>query len=158
MPKAKTKSTFSIEDKWGKALLDVTKWRKASLRIGGFVPVPRAYLRLYAQVPGVKPTHRKLTPVESMLILHIVDSKWDKGPPRVKTSVLARRMGISQQQIKKYIRKLKTDFGIGATYNAKTRDVTFELDEFFDRMAAYAVKRRAEKDSADYSGEEQLND
>ncbi len=136
------KSDYSIKSRWGDDLHAVSRWRNASVRLGGFVPVVRSFLRLYS---SYSPHGMRLTATDAMLILHILDSKWDEGAPRVKTAVLAKRLGISAQQVKKYLRDFK-NFDIDARYNAKTREYEFDFDQFFQGLAKYAEKKRQDKD------------
>lgn len=130
-PPAKAKKETAdqtIKAKWGERLFEVNKTR--GQRIGGFIPVVRSFLRLYQKVGLSAPA--------AMAVLHILDSKWDKNAPWTSAPILAKRMGRSESQVKKYIAELR-DVGVVATYHPKKRNYTFDFDQFFSKLADQAA-------------------
>ncbi len=146
-PKKKTKAEpaqnpRTVKARWGERLGKVSAWRRTGAGLGGFVPVVRSFLRLYGRLQP-----RAMAPTEAMLVMHILDSKWDDAAPRVSAKVLATRMGISAQQVKRYIRKLKNDFLVGVNYNEAEGTYSFEFGPFFDQIADAAERVREESET-----------
>lgn len=131
-----SKQERSVKDKWGDRLGAITRWRRDGTGLGGYVPVVRSFLRLYSQLD--------MSPTLAMLLVHIVDSKWDANQPQVSSKVLATRLGITAQQVKRHLHKLR-EHGVQWTYNGKTRVYTFDLGPFFDNLASLAEKTRGQK-------------
>lgn len=126
-PKKET-SDQSVKAKWGERLFHVYKTRKMG-GMGGYIPVIRSFLRLYHRM--------KLSPQAAMAALHIIDSKWDKQAPWTSASLLAKRLGKSESQAKKYIAELRK-VGVKATYTATKREYTFDFEDFFEKLADMA--------------------
>ena len=103
--------------------------------LGGFVPVVRSFIRLYSKFPNKA---EGMSPTLAMLIIHLLDTKWDEKPPVIKTSVIASRMGLTAQQVKKHFQKLEA-YGIKPKYDPKTRNYTFLMEEFFSKLANLAL-------------------
>jgi hypothetical protein len=66
-----------------------------------FVAIVRGFLENYRQLDP------PITNAEALLLVHIVDHKWDEKPPWPGYGTLARRMGTSPQIIQRYIRSLE---------------------------------------------------
>lgn len=133
----------TIKAKWGDSLHAIYKTRRQG--VGGFIPVVRSFLRLYNKL--------EISPQAAMAALHILDSKWDKKAPWTSAAILAKRMGKSESQAKKYIAELR-GAGVVATYNAKSREYTFVFDAFFSKIAAVAeteieALKKKQEDAAD---------
>lgn len=126
----------SVKDKWGDRLGAITRWRRDGTGLGGYVPVVRSFLRLYSKLD--------MSPTLAMLLVHIVDSKWDANQPHISSKVLATRLGITSQQVKRHLHKLR-EHDVQWTYNAKTRVYTFDLGPFFDKLASLAEQTRGQK-------------
>lgn len=135
-PDAAAPSERSIKQRWGSELDEISRWRKNYTGLGGFVPIVRSFLRLYSQL--------SLSAAEAMLIIHILDSKWDNKAPRVKAPVLAARMGLKKQQLLRHVRNLKKKHQIGCEYEKKGDVYKFNFEAFFAALAAKARLRRDE--------------
>lgn len=126
----------SVAQRWGERLGKITGWRRNGTGLGGYVPVVRSFLRLYARL-GLKPT-------QAMLILHLMDSKWDAQHPRLKSKVLATRLGMEPQQVKRYLKSLSDEFGLTWTYDRSLREYTFDLSALLELVAERAEQVREE--------------
>lgn len=132
----------SISAKWGKRLAAIARTRREG--VGGFIPVLRCFLRLY-HVVGLSPT-------EMALILHLMDSKWDSDHPKVKSKIIAERMGISVPQLKRYIRNLER-LGLQSSYDPSERMYTFDLDVLFEKFADTAESVLTERMKSNLYGQ-----
>lgn len=126
----------SVKQKWGERLGKVNRWRRDGTGYGGYVPVVRSFLRLYSKLD--------MAPTLAMLVLHIVDSKWDASHPRMSSKVLATRLGLSAQQVKRHLHKLR-EYGVQWTYDGTTRVYTFDMEPFFEKVAALAEEARDQR-------------
>ena len=67
-----------------------------------------------------------LTPQEAMFVLHLLRHKHKDGPINPKIQTLADRMGISYNQVRKYIAHLKR-LGYLVVIQAKGKPCVFDL-------------------------------
>lgn len=67
----------------------------------GFCGVPSYFLQNYHRLPPPTPGQRGLTSTEAMLLIHLLDFKWDEHPPFPALETLAERMGITARAVRK---------------------------------------------------------
>ena len=78
------------------------RWRYPELLAPGYLVVPSVFLRHYGRL---KP--HSLTNGEALLVLHLMDHKWDSAPPFPSYGALARRMGVSVKMVRRYAQTLE---------------------------------------------------
>lgn len=132
--KKKETAEQTISAKWGADVAGICKQKGTG--VGGFIPVPRSFLRLYSRLG--------ISPQAAMAALHIIDSKWDHRKPWATAETIARRMGKSTSQVKTYLAQLHK-VGLKKTYDRKSRKYTFDCTEFFDKIATAALAHIAEE-------------
>lgn len=142
-PKNRSRKSFDLQAKWGDSLTNICK---AKTGLGGYIPVVRSYLRLYHKM--------KISPQAAMTAIHILDSKWTKDHPWARTSTLAKSLGKSESQTKKYIAELKKA-GVKYEYKRKEQKYVFDFTGFFEslfRVASdeiEAIRKKREESSYD---------
>jgi len=82
----------SIADRWTK-----------SLAKDGFVPVVNYFLDHYHELKPYDLTHG-----EAMFVIHLMRYKWTKESPRPAFKTLAKLMGVSDKQTRRYAKNLET--------------------------------------------------
>ena len=80
------------------------RWTPALMK--RWVPVSSYFLANYHRLPlGQQPTG--LTSSEVLLLLHLLDYKWDEKAPWPSLAVLARRMGVTRRAARMTLAKLE---------------------------------------------------
>lgn len=81
-------------------LTDVARrWSPVVVKQLGFTPVATYFLRNY--------TRLKITPIEAMVLIHVISYQWDARPPFPSLPRLAKELGLSTVQVRTHIRSLE---------------------------------------------------
>lgn len=78
------------------------RWKYPELLTPGYLVVPSIFLLHYSRL---KP--HGLTNGEVLLVLHLMDHKWDQAAPYPSYGTLARRMGVSTKMVRRYAQTLE---------------------------------------------------
>ena len=78
------------------------RWKYPELLTPGYLVVPSIFLLHYSRL---KPY--SLTNGEVLLVLHLMDHKWDQAAPFPSYGTLARRMGVSTKMVRRYAQTLE---------------------------------------------------
>ena len=78
------------------------RWKYPELLTPGYLVVPSIFLRHYSRL---KPY--SLTNGEVLLVLHLMEHKWDQAEPFPSYGTLARRMGVSTKMVRRYAQTLE---------------------------------------------------
>lgn len=79
---------------------DVGKRWTAELVKDGWTPVSDDFLELYADLPN------PITTAEAMLLIHLIHFKWDEKAPFPGFKTIAKRMGLTDTQVRNHARSL----------------------------------------------------
>lgn len=80
------------------------RWTK---RLEHFVPVSEYFLKNYHRLGGSK----GLSSAEVMVIIHLMDHKWDSRAPFPTVGLLAKRMGVTDRAVRTAVKTLE-DLGL----------------------------------------------
>src|SRR5947207_1109052 len=88
-PQTASNSETSLEARWGDIILDA-----------GHTAIPNLLIELYTELG--------ITNQEMMFIIHIFNYRWTKKNPFPAIATIARKMGVDDRTIQRYIKRLKT--------------------------------------------------
>lgn len=91
----------------GAALSRIARRTSERLAKRGFCPVPSYFLANYYRLPPPVAGQRGLTSTEALLIVHLLDFKWDEHHPFPSVEMLATRMGMSKRMIRRAMSHLE---------------------------------------------------
>lgn len=111
------------------------RWKHEALFDQGYVSVPTVFLRLYAEL---KPF--PLTLSEAMFVLHLMQYKWDEQAPFPSYRKIARQMGISDKQARRYAQSLEIKKYL-KRYERIGMTNMFDLSPLFDALARAQAQR-----------------
>ena len=139
--KKKKKKTAGVEARWpGRLGVE-----------SGFVPVSSFFLANYHRIPH---EGGGLNSAEAMLIIQILDHKWDHRAPFPSLGTLAERMGISKRQVRNIIKSLE-DLGlVKRVQTTKWSANRFHFDGLYEVLERLMDEQIAEADEADVEGGE----
>jgi DNA-binding MarR family transcriptional regulator len=104
------------------------RWRYPELLAPGYLVVPSVFLQHYSQL---KP--HSLTNGEVLLVLHLMDHKWDAAAPFPSYGTLARRMGVSQKMVRRYAQTLEQKGCLQRVSRAGNTNL-FDLEPLFKKL------------------------
>ena len=104
------------------------QWRHPALFSFGYLPVPSLFLQEYSQFHPYPLSHG-----EALLVLHLMDFKWDESAPFPSYGRLSRRMGVSVKMVRRYAIALERK-GYLRRVVRKGRTNLFDLSPLFDRL------------------------
>lgn len=111
-----------------------------------FCPVSSPFLRLYHRL-WVAPAKRRLNSTEALLIIHLVDHKWDERDPFPAVETLAERMGISGRMVRKALASLEAcDYVVREQVPGRSN--RYRLDGLFTALEALLEESSAVKEAA----------
>ena len=120
-----------------------TRWKHEGLFAKGYVSVPTLFLHVYGQL---KP--HPLSPAEAMFVVHLMQFKWDERAPFPSHKTLARQMGVSDKQTRRYAASL-IEKGYLKRIERTGRTNQFDLSPLFDAaMAAVKLNIKAAAEAA----------
>lgn len=82
-------------------------------RLGkSFTPISRYFLHNAHRIkPAGMPNAKGLTPTESLVLIHLMDHKWDERDPYPALGTIAERMSLSRRQVRDTMKRLE-DLGL----------------------------------------------
>ena len=104
------------------------RWKYPDILKPGYLVVPTVFLRNYSRL---KP-HR-LTHAEAVLVLHLMEFKWDSSAPFPSYDTLAKRMGISTKTVRRHAHNLEAKGFLKRVIRAGNTN-RFELAPLFDKL------------------------
>jgi len=114
-----------------------SRWT-AALAATGHAPVTRGFLRNYSQL---KPA---LSHGEAMFVIHLFDFKWDNAAPWPGYSVLAKYMGVSPKQVRRFAKSLEDKkYLLREQREAQTN--RFHLDGLFQALEKLIAEGKARR-------------
>lgn len=122
---------FEVENRWTHALVE-----------DGFTAVSNYFLENYARLQP------KLTPVEAMLVVHLMKYKWDQNMPFPRFSVLAEQMGMHESGVRTCARKLEAK-GCLKRNQRGGQPNQFDLTPLFSKLEALKESEKAAKKAAE---------
>lgn len=138
--------------------------RRIAARWGGseklaeqFCPVSSMFLAHYTELksrpvngaPGGMPAG--LGSAEAMLVIHLLDFKWDEEAPFPKVETLAKRMGISDRSVRTLLKRLE-DLGFLRREIRVHKSSRYHLDGLFEALEELYDAIAAEKDDGKPKG------
>jgi hypothetical protein len=111
----------SLAKRWG---------NHESLLEGGWVGVPVAFLINY----GSLIQYGGLTAAEAMFVLQLMAFKWSEDAPFPSYTTLAKRMGITDKQARRYAKALEDKGFLNRTPRIGSTN-SFDLQPLFDVLA-----------------------
>jgi hypothetical protein len=111
----------SLAKRWG---------NHASLLEGGWVGVPVAFLTNYGNLVQ----YGGLTAPEAMFVLQLMAFKWDEAAPFPSYTTLAKRMGITDKQARRYAKSLEEKGFLIRTARVGSSN-SFDLQPLFNALA-----------------------
>jgi hypothetical protein len=111
------------------------RWKHETLFSQGYVSVPTQFLRLYAELKPFPLTHGEAT-----FVLHLMQFKWDEQAPFPSYAKIARQMGVSDKQARRYAASLETKKYLHR-YSRIGSTNKFDLSPLFDALATAAAAR-----------------
>jgi hypothetical protein len=113
----------------------LTRWGGESILLrNGFVPVATTFLWHSARVG--------LTPVETLLVIHLISHKWSTTHPRPSYQKLAARLGISVVYCRRLLRDLERR-GFLKRIPERGGNTGFDLTALFAKLARSVEERDA---------------
>jgi hypothetical protein len=109
------------------------RWKHESLIANGYTVIPSTFLKLYSRL---KPY--AITMPEAMLIVHLMEFKWDSKNPYPSYKTLALRMGVSDKRVRRLAQSLEQK-GYLKRKMRMARTNEFDLNPLFDALAAAAT-------------------
>jgi len=111
----------SLAKRWG---------NHESLLEGGWVGVPVAFLSNYGNLIQ----YGGLTSAEAMFVLQLMAFKWSEDAPFPSYTTLAKRMGITDKQARRYAKALEDKGFLNRTARIGSTN-SFDLQPLFDALA-----------------------
>ena len=99
---------------------------------GGWTPVSDLFLQHYADM------YPDITSMQAMLIIHLINHKWDKNAPYPGFETLAKRMGISATQVRNHARALEKNGYLERELRVSNTN-KFHLQKLFKKLEAHAA-------------------
>ena len=121
--KAKLINGRSVADRW-----------TPQLAKSGHIPIVRAFLQGYSKL---KP---HVTHGEAMLIIHLMDFKWDSKAPWPGYKTLAKYMGVSVKQVRRLAQSLEGKKYLRRVLRQATTNV-YHLDQLFAALEKIQVPK-----------------
>ena len=104
------------------------RWRYPELLSPGYLVVPSVFLLHYNRL---KPYG--LTNGEALLVLHLMDHKWDRDAPFPSYGTLARRMGVSTKMVRRYAQALEQKGCLRRVIRTGNTNL-FDLEPLFKKL------------------------
>ena len=104
------------------------RWKHPELLQAGYLVVPSDFLRYYSQLKPDSLTHG-----EVLLVLHLMDFKWDQAAPFPSYATLARRMGVTTKMARRYARTLEQKGFLRRMRRGGYTNL-FDLTPLFDKL------------------------
>jgi hypothetical protein len=111
----------SLANRWG---------NHQSLLEGGWVGVPVSFLTHYGNLIS----YGGLTTAEAMFVLQLMAFKWNENAPFPSYTTLAKRMGITDKQARRYAKALEAKGFLQRTARIGSSN-SFDLQPFFNALA-----------------------
>ena len=108
-----------------------SRWTPELIK-GGWTPIADVFLEHYADL--VPP----ITSLEAMLVIQLLQHKWDKSAPFPAFKTLAKRMGMSDASARSHARSLSRK-GYLAREMRKAQTNRFYLDPLFKKLEEYVA-------------------
>jgi hypothetical protein len=109
----------------------VTRWgNHNSLFDNGWVGVPIAFLSNYGKLIQ----YGGLTAAEAMFVLQLMAFKWDQNAPYPSYATVAKRMNITDKQVRRYAKALEDKGFLNRTARIGATNA-FDLQPLFDAIA-----------------------
>lgn len=111
----------SLANRWG---------NHESLLEGGWVGVPVSFLTHYGNLIS----YGGLTAAEAMFVLQLMAFKWNENAPFPSYATLAKRMGITDKQVRRYAKALEDKGFLQRTARIGSSN-SFDLQPLFNALA-----------------------
>ena len=119
------------------------RWTPALMK--RWVPVSSYFLANYHRLP----LHRQptgLTSSEALLLLHLLDYKWDEKAPWPSLAVLARRMGVTRRAARMTLAKLEEKGLLRRAMPAGAiRTSRYHIEGLFEQLEALQAEDEAKE-------------
>jgi hypothetical protein len=107
-----------------------TRWGEHPALIeDGWVGVPVSFLTNYGRLIQ----HGGITTAEAMFVIQLMAFKWDEAEPFPSYETLARRMGVTPKQARRYARNLEEKGFLSRTLRIGNTN-SFDLQPLFDAL------------------------
>ncbi len=105
----------------------------------GWTPVSDSFLEFYADLPT------PITTAEAMLVIHLVHFKWDEKAPFPGFKTIAKRMGMTDTQVRNHARSLERK---GYLQRVKRIGTTnrFHLEKLFEALERHEAIKAKERE------------
>ena len=110
--------------------------RWAPHRVTSFTPISDYFLEHYADLP--------LTSTEAMVIVHLMSFKWGVEAPYPAIKTIARRMKLTDTQVRTHIRNLERNGYLRRTIRAGETN-RFHLEPLFEKLEEHRAGHEAQK-------------
>lgn len=117
---------FPIEERWS-----------PDVAAKGFSAVPTLFLNQYAQLD--------ITPTEAMLIIHLMSYKWDARRPFPSISMLRKKLGLSDGQVRALLRRLERQKRLLKRIQRIGRSNEFDFSPLIRRLEELQQKQDLEE-------------
>ena len=104
------------------------RWKHPELLQAGYLVVPSDFLRCYSRLKPDSLTHG-----EVLLVIHLMDFKWDQAAPFPSYATLARRMGVTTKMVRRYARTLEHKGFLRRMRRGGNTNL-FDLTPLFDKL------------------------
>lgn len=114
------------------------RWTPELVR-DGWTPVSDAFLEFYADLPT------PITTAEAMLVVHLVHYKWDEKAPFPGFKTVAKRMGMTDTQVRNHARSLERKGYLQRVKRVGTTN-RFHLEKLFEALERHKAIRIKERE------------